>query len=65
MIDQTVIDALKARGYYIEKMWEVYGDKFNGEYRWMHDHYEGFGEICYSEAEAWQAAYNFASAATA
>lgn len=65
MITKDQIEALKSRGYYVENMEEEHGEEFAGNYRWMNDDYYEFGFICYSEDEAWTAAYNFASMPTA
>lgn len=48
--------ALKAMGYYVENMCNVYGPQFDGQYRWMMRDGEDFqdGDVSYSEADAWK-----------
>lgn len=53
--------ALQAAGYKIKNLCNVYGPQFDGQYRWLNDSHacDGFGEIQYSEAEAWADADQF------
>lgn len=54
---------LIAAGYTVEDMCNVWGPQFDGQYRWINrsieDRCDGFGEIQYSEADAWPTQISF------
>lgn len=59
----TVTDARKRelaeKGYCVEDMGEVWGDEYAGRYRWMLGDEEDWGDIEYSEQDAWLALDRF------
>ena len=57
MINQTQKQILNSAGIYIEDMGSVWGKDFEGQYRWMNKDNDDFGEIEYSEEDAWAAAF--------
>lgn len=52
---------LIAAGYLIENMGAEWGADFEGQYRWLNGRHEGdgYGNIMYSEEEAWADASQF------
>ena len=51
--DQVI--KLKAKGFFVENMCDVYGPQFDGQYRWMNSVTLAFqdDDVSYTEVEAW------------
>lgn len=47
---------LEANGYKVENMEEMFGDEYEGRFRWMLGDAEDWGNESYSIADAWAAA---------